>query len=243
MPKLMNSEVRLAAEKARLAEEAHGHHRLARAQLPARRRPRPAAAPAIIGPATPSARPAVGVAAHQAPDDAEQAGADQGQAGQVERAVRVRASRSGGSRRSAAARGRSARSPRRSTARRSRRRSAPPMTGPSATARPAVPLQMPRASPRRAGGTAADRIVSVSGVTIAPPTPCRARAAIRAPMLGATAAKAEPSGEDGEADDEHALAAEAVAERGAGQQQHGEGQRVGVDGPLETRRATPPGRA
>ena len=36
-----------------------------------------------------------------------------------------------------------------------------------------------------------------------------------------------------EADDEHPPAAEAVAERGAGEQQHGEGQRVGVDGPLE----------
>ena len=70
---------------------------------------------------------------------------------------------------------------------------APPMTGPSATARPAVPLQTPRARPRRAGGTAAERMVRVSGVTMAPPTPCRARAAMRAPMLGATAAAAEPS--------------------------------------------------
>ena len=66
------------------------------------------------------------------------------------------------------------------------------MTGPRATARPAVPLQMPRARPRRAGGTAADRIVSVSGVTMAPPTPCRARAAMSVSMLGAIAAIAEP---------------------------------------------------
>ena len=69
---------------------------------------------------------------------------------------------------------------------------APPMTGPRATARPAVPLQMPRARPRRAGDTAPDRIVRVSGVTMAPPTPCRARAAMSASMLGAMAAIAEP---------------------------------------------------
>ena len=39
------------------------------------------------------------------------------------------------------------------------------------------------------GGNAADFALA----PIAPPTPCRARAAIRAPMLGATAAAAEPS--------------------------------------------------
>ena len=70
---------------------------------------------------------------------------------------------------------------------------APPTTGPRATARPLTPPQMPSARPRRAGDTAPDRIVSVSGVTIAPPTPCRARAAISQPMLGASAAAAEPS--------------------------------------------------
>ena len=69
---------------------------------------------------------------------------------------------------------------------------APPTTGPSATARPATPPQMPSAMPRRAGGTAAERIVRVSGVTIAPPTPCRAREAISQSMLGAIAAAAEP---------------------------------------------------
>ena len=36
-----------------------------------------------------------------------------------------------------------------------------------------------------------------------------------------------------EADDEHAPAAEAVAQRGAGEQEHRERERVGVDGPLE----------
>ena len=40
-------------------------------------------------------------------------------------------------------------------------------------------------------------------------------------------------GEQEDPEDEHALAAEAVAERGAGQQQHGVGKDVGVDDPLE----------
>jgi hypothetical protein len=42
-------------------------------------------------------------------------------------------------------------------------------------------------------GTAAERSVSVSGVTIAPPTPCTARAMSRAVALGASAAAAEAS--------------------------------------------------
>src|SRR6186997_3473220 len=43
--------------------------------------------------------------------------------------------------------------------------------------------------------------------------------------------------EDRQADAEHAPPPEAVAERGAGDQQHGEGQRVGVHGPLEPGKA------
>ena len=53
---------------------------------------------------------------------------------------------------------------------------APPTSGPIAIARPPTPPQMPSARPRRSGATAAERIVSVSGVMIAPPTPCTARA-------------------------------------------------------------------
>ncbi len=56
-----------------------------------------------------------------------------------------------------------------------------------------MPPQAPSASPRRSAGTASVRSVSVSGVTIAPPTPCRARAAISAPIDGASAAAADPS--------------------------------------------------
>ena len=69
---------------------------------------------------------------------------------------------------------------------------APPTSGPSATARPPMPPQAPSARPRRFGGTAAERIVSVSGSTIAPPSPWIARAAISSFADPASAARAEP---------------------------------------------------
>ena len=50
-----------------------------------------------------------------------------------------------------------------------------------------MPAQAPSATPRRAAGTEAERIVSVNGITIAPPSPCAARAASRAPIEGASA--------------------------------------------------------
>ena len=68
---------------------------------------------------------------------------------------------------------------------------APPTSGPKATARPLIPPHAPSARPRRSAGTATARIVSVSGITIAPPSPCSARAASRAPIVGARAAAAE----------------------------------------------------
>jgi hypothetical protein len=70
---------------------------------------------------------------------------------------------------------------------------APPTSGPNAIASPPMPPQAPSASPRFSGGTAALRSVSVSGITIAPPTPCTARATLSASTLGASAAATEPS--------------------------------------------------
>ena len=69
---------------------------------------------------------------------------------------------------------------------------APPTSGPNATARPLIPPQSPSARPRRSFGTPAERIVSVSGITIAPPTPCTARAtsSIVADVDSAAAAEA-----------------------------------------------------
>ena len=70
---------------------------------------------------------------------------------------------------------------------------APPTSGPNATARPLMPPHAPRKTPRRSSGTPAERIVSVSGITIAPPSPCTARAASSTPIVGASAAAAEPA--------------------------------------------------
>jgi hypothetical protein len=67
---------------------------------------------------------------------------------------------------------------------------APPMTGPSATPRPAIAPQMPSATPRFSGAVTLASSVSVSGITIAPPSPCTARAAISVSMSGASAAAA-----------------------------------------------------
>src|SRR5947207_263248 len=67
---------------------------------------------------------------------------------------------------------------------------APPTSGPKAIARPLIPPQAPRASPRFSAGTDRERTVSVSGITIAPPRPCTARAASSAPIVGASAAAA-----------------------------------------------------
>ena len=68
---------------------------------------------------------------------------------------------------------------------------APPTSGPLAIAMPPTAPQIPSATPRRAAGNASERIVSVSGITSAPPRPCTARAAMSASIDGASAAAAE----------------------------------------------------
>ena len=68
---------------------------------------------------------------------------------------------------------------------------APPTSGPSAMARPAMAPHAPSARPRRSAGTASDRIVRVSGVTIAAPKPWRARAMTSRSPVGASAANAD----------------------------------------------------
>ena len=70
---------------------------------------------------------------------------------------------------------------------------APPTSGPNATPRPLIADHPPSARPRRSGGTASDRIVRVSGMTIAAPAPWMARAAISSPTPGASAAAADAS--------------------------------------------------
>ena len=56
-----------------------------------------------------------------------------------------------------------------------------------------MPPQAPSARPRFSAGTAALRRVSVSGITIAPPRPCTARARFSTSTVGASAAPIEPS--------------------------------------------------
>ncbi len=67
----------------------------------------------------------------------------------------------------------------------------PPTSGPAATARPAMEPHIPITRPRRSGPNAVVRIVRLRGVTIAAPSPCMARAAMRSVVLGARAQAAE----------------------------------------------------
>ena len=73
----------------------------------------------------------------------------------------------------------------------------------------------------------------MSGVTIAAPNPCTARAAISHSADRAMAAAADAAGEEADAEHEHPLATEPVSERRPVEHEDREGQRVGVDRPLE----------
>ena len=110
---------------------------------------------------------------------------------------------------------------------------APPTSGPMAMARPPTAPQAPSAMPRRSAGTAADRSVRVSGVTMAAPMPWAMRPTSSISTLVDMAENGRGRREDGDADDEHASPPEAVAERRAGEQEDRERQGVGVDGPFE----------
>ena len=74
---------------------------------------------------------------------------------------------------------------------------------------------------------------SVEGAAIAAPTPCSARATSSQVDDWASPPSSEASGEEPEAGDEDAAAAEQVAGAGAEQEQPAEGQRVGVLDPGE----------
>jgi hypothetical protein len=68
---------------------------------------------------------------------------------------------------------------------------APPMSGPQATARPAIPPQIPTTAPRRSLGNAAESRVRPSGMMIAAPMPWNTRKAMSAPAVGAKAQAAD----------------------------------------------------
>jgi hypothetical protein len=63
----------------------------------------------------------------------------------------------------------------------------PPRNGPMAVAMPPSPDQAPRAFDRSSATKEACRIARLPGVSSAAPTPCRARARMRTPALGANA--------------------------------------------------------
>ena len=62
----------------------------------------------------------------------------------------------------------------------------PPRNGPIAVATPPRPDHAPMAAIRSSSANEACRMARLPGVSSAPPTPCRARAAISTPAVGAT---------------------------------------------------------
>ena len=87
-------------------------------------------------------------------------------------------------------------------------------------ANPVTPLKMPSARARSSVGNAPLRIAIASGITKAAPAPCAARAAISDAALPDSAHATDASANSADAGGKHRAAAEPVAERGAGQQQH-----------------------
>jgi hypothetical protein len=77
------------------------------------------------------------------------------------------------------------------------------------------------------------RIESVTGATIAPPSPWKPRARISASWLWASPAGERGDREQQQPEDEHPPVAEQVGGAPAQQQEAGEDEHVGVDHPLE----------
>ena len=72
--------------------------------------------------------------------------------------------------------------------------SAPPTIGPSARLIPNIAPQTPIACARSRGSSNTLRTIDIAtGLSIAPPTACTTRAAMRKPRLGASAHSSEPS--------------------------------------------------
>ncbi len=121
--------------------------------------------------------------------------------------------------------------------------STPPSTGPIASASAETPAQVPIACPRSCGGNVFVMIDSVAGIISAAPMPWAARPPIshaedcEKPMNRLEAAKID------DADEKDAPAAEDVAEPPAGDEQHAEGEHVGVDRPFQAARPRCAGRA
>ena len=111
----------------------------------------------------------------------------------------------------------------------------PPSTGPIASAIALTPAHVPIAIPRCSAGNAWVMIDSVAGIMNAAPTPWTARNVTSIASLAAKPITRLESPNTIDAEQEHPAAAEDVAEPAAGDHQHRERQRVGVDRPLEPR--------
>ena len=111
--------------------------------------------------------------------------------------------------------------------------STPPTSGPTATAKPVVAPQMPKAVPRSCGANSwAIRASEVANI-IAPPMPWSPRATFSS--RGRSGQPAEERGEDEEqqAGHENPPPAQQIGDRAGREQQRGERQRVRVDDPLQ----------
>src|SRR6266851_5412600 len=109
----------------------------------------------------------------------------------------------------------------------------PPTKGAIAADTPLNPAHVPIARVRSPGWKAASMIARLAGVISAPPIPCTARAAMSQPMPGAAAHSTGAMVNQPGPARPHPPPPPAVAERAGEQDQRGQGQRVGRDGPLQ----------
>ena len=119
--------------------------------------------------------------------------------------------------------------------------SQPPRNGPTAPAMPPSPDQAPIARPRSAGTNDAEMMARLPGVSSAPPTPCRARAATSVSDVRGEAAQRRGEREPDGADDEDPPPAEPVGQRAAEQDERGQRQRVARSASTAARRDRRPG--
>ena len=111
--------------------------------------------------------------------------------------------------------------------------SRPPVIGPMAIARPTPPAQMPMALGCSSRSKTFIRMARVAGITKAPPRPISARKAMSSAGEDREGREHRADAEHGQAEEQHLLAADAVAEEARGEQQPGEDQGIGVDRPFE----------
>ena len=232
IPKYIRNETPFAALKAADAEEPHRQHRLAGAPFAEDEADQSHDA-GDEGGHDPAVGPAVLVAVDDAPHEGEQAAAGERQSGQVEALARAEGLVQSEAARARWPRCRSGTLIQKIACQASPSVIAPPTSGPMAMARPPMPPHAPRATARRSGATEADRIVRVSGRTMAPPTPWMARAMMRASDVVLSAAAVEPAVKMARPTMNIRRRPKRSPSAAPVQEQDGEREGVGVDDPLE----------